>query len=533
MPKDITYKEYRYGSIYEDELIKRGDVDKLKSNIGEVLNSWESGASKSPKAIEAIEYLTNGIDQKGAFSVNIPLAHSMDPLRDAGLLSKKRTYPKVDDMIEAGRHIYFKDTDGNLVTYTDKYFKDNATVKELKEKEEAAGAGSSCGFIMAVHMAEFLSTTDKTVIMAPKKGEKIVMLPEGDDSLRNGPELNEQLADRVESLYSVYKSRPTVPERPVEKSRARRFFCFFGWPHSKDYKEQKAAYDDAVTKREDYDERMEQINRLKSQLKPFTKITTMMDAVSKAEEAQAKEDIYSEIQRREAQKKSDGKEFMGKLTAMESLKKIDESPLPPFKNATTGALLEIANTNPNPRDRNEWIDAEIAFPNRAAEAIYSVEECGRVMREIGKMTPENKKAARNAIKGEFQVRQNESMRLFKDVFGMEATPANVQRVIEAVDLEKHVKNRLEKEEMTEYKGKKTLPKVNERNCATMTLLLMGGIKTSVCEGKILSAAEEERFRVPTAEEIARERDNESGLTVYNPMKAARVEEPGDPVQPVM
>ena len=61
---------------------------------------------------------------------------------------------------------------------------------------------------------------------------------------------------------------------------------------------------------------------------------------------------------------------------------------------------------------------------------------------------------------------------------MEATPENVQEVVDKVGLDQYVKQGVEKLDGEVYNpAEDKIPPVNESNCGDITLLLMSGLKT--------------------------------------------------------
>ena len=274
-------------------------LDKFAEGMGGHLGDGQKDQKKTDEAEagtiarenEAIAYL----DRQSTMTAQ---------LKHAGLLDRKLgRNPSVQEMMDAGRNVIIVGDDGKPVTYTDKFFKDNPTVKNLLEHEKKTQ--KPMGNLMAAHMSMFLGERQQNfpgmkkcfgglnVVDARKQNKSTAYLLTGDraivsvidasaysafknldQAVREKQEDYDYQENELPKKPEPIGERPEVPRIPRERNWFRRFICRFGFPHSREYNDALAVRNQAEIDQRAYDQKKPGYDH---ELNEYTKAKTQLD----------------------------------------------------------------------------------------------------------------------------------------------------------------------------------------------------------------------------------------------------------------
>lgn len=522
-------------------------------------------------------------------------------LRRARLLEPKGDKPTVAEVLEAGRNVLILDDNGRAVTYTEKFF-NNETVRKLQEEE--AKTGKPNGMLMAAHMAMFFGEGKGpglenmetfgglNVVDARRRGKSPVYLLNDEDAilavLENGVsqavdavqapanKLQEELDEEEEpEPPEELGEEPVVPEAPRERSFLRRFVCFFGFPHSREYRDALAQREQKQEELERYRERKPEYEREKQEYERKVRerqrkeeeIKTLREKTKKNRFVAWKDKVlenartdaekiipFLEVKKtqHEAEKRMGAaKESVDRQREMEKFREdvpgmilnegtvaaLNGSALRTLQPGSLGLMLELINKKGSgvsePRMEDDLLrsmDPEMA--GRLAES--SVKKAGTAGKKSASRAEEE---YLSEVDTDYKAQVDTARLLFHQVFGKEPTAENVKAVAETVGLEKHIRKQMEQDGMN-YEEKHRLPEITEANAGDMTLLLMTGLKSSVELNRAPKTAQAvdavgiEMLKASRREaEQVRQAGREQRIVVYQPKQGEEPpkEQPEEPV----
>ena len=551
---------------------KRSEILK---HLNVMLGSFQNGMGKTPEEQDAMKALN---EEQGLDSW----------LRHARLLDPRAGKPTVAQMMQAGQKVVIIGDDGKPTTYADKFF-NNETVLTLQEEEKKTG--KPMGSLMAAHMAMFFGESKRAkglenmetafgglnVVDARMQKKSPAYILTGDntivsvleDNVRRAvdkiqgqvKELEDELEDEELKPPDDIGEAPVVPQMPREKNFFRRFVCFFGFPHSREYTEALAERERKQAELEDYREKKPEYDRQKQEYE------------TKAEERRKKEERLAEIReqakndkyvawkdkvlenaRMNAEKllpfinetvkqkqmeqdmegikkatdhERDMEKFRNNIPEMimneGTVKKLNDSVLKTFQPGSLALMLELIH----------YKGSKFSEPRMEEELLQSMDPgtagfLAKSAVENNKFADASKRASRTEedylkqVDKNYKEQVDTARLLFYKVFGKEPTVENVKAATETVGLEKHVKMQMEADNMN-YEEKHQLPKIDESNVGDITLLLMTGLKGSVEVGKAKERMQPIDFAKRSMLEAAdreaeqlREAGEEQRLVVYQP-----------------
>ncbi|MBR1773179.1 MAG: hypothetical protein IJ749_04710 [Eubacterium sp.] len=129
--------------------------------------------------------------------------------------------------------------------------------------------------------------------------------------------------------------------------------------------------------------------------------------------------------------------------------------------------------------RPEEAEAALAHGIIGALDPYRAQELGERVVKHSKtsFSTSSKPFAYRIGKEEYHKMQDNAASKFKEIFGFECTPANVEKVANAINLEDAIEKRMTKVEMNDSEYR--LPLITEKNYKDVNLLMMTGIKTAM------------------------------------------------------
>ena len=563
MGSPLTQPRYRH-PVQGPQILKHLNV---------MLGSFQRGMGKTEEELKAMAALDNEQD----------LAVW---LKRAGLLDRRVNKPTVAQMLEAGNNVLILGDDGKPVTYTEKFFQ-NETVLKLQQQE--AETGKPMGTLMAAHMAMFFGERKGpglenmetafgglNVVDARRQGKSPAYILNGGKSIVSVLEYSvsamvDAAMKPVEDLERDLNAEeppqppedigkePEVPDMPREKNAFRRFFCFFGFPHSRTYKDalaertrkqreletyreekkpeyerQKREYEQKV---EELRQKEEQLDKLREQAKK-NRAVVWKDKVLENARTNA-EKLLPFINAKNAQKQyekrmAENEKFTSHEREMEkfqrdvpglilnegTVKELDDSALKTFQPGSLPIMLDIL------RRKGER-HAELTVPRLQEELIRSVDPRASAyfLQETAKKYKGFSEAAGSIaekdyleqVGEDYKARVDTARMLFIKVFGKEPTVENVKAVAEVTGMEKHVEKLMESESKP-YTSENKLPEIDESNVGDMTLLIMTGLKTTLVKNAPLQGKDKEQLEILAA--IKREQEQvetagqEQRLVVY-------------------
>ena len=550
---------------------KRSEILK---HLNVMLGSFQNGMGKTPEEQDAMKALN---EEQGLDSW----------LRHVRLLDPRGGKPTVAQMLQAGQKVVIIGDDGKPATYTDKFF-NNETVLTLQEEEKKTG--KPMGSLMAAHMAMFFGERKapglenmKTafgglnVVDARLQKKSPAYILTGDDAIVSVLEYKisqavDMIQGRVKDLEDELEEEelnppddigeePVVPAMPREKNFFRRFVCFFGFPHSREYTEALAERERKEAEHEDYLEKKPEYDRQK------------LEYEAKAEEHRKKEERLAQIRedaknnkfiawknkvlenaRMNAEKllpfinetvkqkqmeqdmegikkatdhERDMEKFRNNIPEMilneGTVKKLNDSVLRTFQPGSLALMLELIH----------YKGSKFSEPRMEEELLQSMDPgtagfLAKSAVENNKFADASKRASRTEedylkqVDKNYKEQVDTARLLFYKVFGKEPTVENVKAVTETVGLEKHIKMQMEADNMN-YEEKHQLPQIDESNVGDITLLLMTGLKGSVEVSKAKERMQPidlaQRSMLEAADREARqlrEAGEEQRIVVYQP-----------------
>jgi len=550
---------------------KRSEILK---HLNVMLGSFQNGMGKTPEEQDAMKALN---EEQGLDSW----------LRHVRLLDPRGGKPTVAQMLQAGQKVVIIGDDGKPATYTDKFF-NNETVLTLQEEEKKTG--KPMGSLMAAHMAMFFGERKApglenmetafgglNVVDARLQKKSPAYILTGDDAIVSVLEYKisqavDMIQGRVKDLEDELEEEelnppddigeePVVPAMPREKNFFRRFVCFFGFPHSREYTEALAERERKEAEHEDYLEKKPEYDRQK--LEYETKVKERRQKEERL--AQIKEDaknnkfiawknkvlenarmnaekllpfINETVKQKQMEQDMEGikkatdherdmEKFRNNIPEMilneGTVKKLNDSVLRTFQPGSLALMLELIH----------YKGSKFSEPRMEEELLQSMDPgtagfLAKSAVENNKFADASKRASRTEedylkqVDKNYKEQVDTARLLFYKVFGKEPTVENVKAVTETVGLEKHIKMQMEADNMN-YEEKHQLPKVDESNVGDITLLLMTGMKGSVEVSKAKERMQPIDFAQRSMLEAAdrearqlREAGEEQRIVVYQP-----------------
>ncbi len=547
----------------------------ILKHLNVMLGSFQNGMGKTPEEQDAMKALN---EERGLDSW----------LRHVRLLDPRGGKPTVAQMLQAGQKVVIIGDDGKPVTYTDKFF-NNETVLTLQEEEKKTG--KPMGSLMAAHMAMFFGESKKVkglenmgtafgglnVVDARLQRKSPAYILTGDDAIVSVLEYNisqavDEIQKKVKDLEDELEEEelnppddigkePVVPAMPREKNFFRRFVCFFGFPHSREYTEALAERERKEAELEDYREKKPEYDRQK--LEYEAKVEERRQ--KKERLAQIKEDaknnklgawknkvlenarmnaekllpfINETVQQKQMEQDMEGikkatdherdmEKFRNNIPEMVlnegTVQKLNDSVLKPFQPGSLALMLELIH----------YKGSKFSEPRMEEELLQSMDPgtagfLAKSAVENNKFADASKRASRTEedylkqVDKNYKEQVDTARLLFYKVFRKEPTVENVKAVTETVGLEKHIKKQMEADNMN-YEEKHQIPKIDESNVGDITLLLMTGLKGSVEVGKAKERMQPVDLAKRSMQEAAdrearqrREAGEEQRLVVYQP-----------------
>ena len=550
---------------------KRSEILK---HLNVMLGSFQNGMGKTPEEQDAMKALN---EEQGLDSW----------LRHVRLLDPRGGKPTVAQMLQAGQKVVIIGDDGKPATYTDKFF-NNETVLTLQEEEKKTG--KPMGSLMAAHMAMFFGERKApglenmetafgglNVVDARLQKKSPAYILTGDDAIVSVLEYKisqavDMIQGRVKDLEDELEEEelnppddigeePVVPAMPREKNFFRRFVCFFGFPHSREYTEALAERERKEAELEEYREKKPEYDRQK--LEYETKVKERRQKEERL--AQIKEDaknnkfiawknkvlenarmnaekllpfINETVKQKQMEQDMEGikkatdherdmEKFRNNIPEMilneGTVKKLNDSVLRTFQPGSLALMLELIH----------YKGSKFSEPRMEEELLQSMDPgtagfLAKSAVENNKFADASKRASRTEedylkqVDKNYKEQVDTARLLFYKVFGKEPTVENVKAVTETVGLEKHIKMQMEADNMN-YEEKHQLPKVDESNVGDITLLLMTGMKGSVEVSKAKERMQPIDFAQRSMLEAAdrearqlREAGEEQRIVVYQP-----------------
>ncbi len=581
-PFDSKARVIHVDSIFDENIIQNNkeevsrNFDALLKNFGDNMNTTEEGR-------KVIEYFNDG--KVSGSKLAYVIGAKLSPNRLGSEV------PGVKDMLEIGNNIMVRGDDGKPTTFTDKYFMNNNAVKEFAEKEHEANQNTGYGGFMAAFLYAYLAESnnkdlknynetfkqqgiDKVPVFFKDVNNNVHAIvdkqshleydKEIDKIIANNKEYKDEYAsekqkfdnltkeknefnavlktaqdDREKALddhqkaqddfNKKYPEEPKVPDKPVEKSRWRRFFHAIGLaPHSKKYIERKREYDSKVAEHEQYvaekevvDKKAEALNKAGENLENATakaeefdknlhELDEKLESIKKsignvspdevkkfesnekanyagmaANAAEFTDDFFS---KREVKRAKENVDFAMKDKG--GLGAIDKSVIFKFEQGGLHQMMSMLNDK---KSAKVYLRSEVM-------ALNSPETLDKHKEKINKSNMSDKdkrKTMQYYLNKEYELQTMKAVKLFENTFSMKATPANVQAVMDAMGFEQQVNNRLQNVDKKKLDGTNKVPKVNSKNVNDMTLALMAGIKTAIKDGAIVAQAGEAEYSYPT------------------------------------
>ena len=550
---------------------KRSEILK---HLNVMLGSFQNGMGKTPEEQDAMKALN---EEQGLDSW----------LRHVRLLDPRAGKPTVAQMLQAGQKVVIIGDDGKPTTYTDKFF-NNETVLTLQEEEKKTG--KPMGSLMAAHMAMFFGERKapglenmKTafgglnVVDARLQKKSPAYILTGDDAIVSVLEYNisqavDMIQKKVKDLEDELEEEelnppddigkaPVVPAMPREKNFFRRFVCFFGFPHSREYTEALAEREQKEAELEEYQEKKPEYDRQKQEYDQKVEVHRQKEERL----AQIKEDaknnkfiawknkvlenarmnaekllpfINETVKQKQMERDMEGikkatdherdmEKFRNNIPEMilneGTVKKLNDSVLRTFQPGSLALMLELIH----------YKGSKFSEPRMEEELLQSMDPgtagfLAKSAVENNKFADASKRASRTEedylkqVDKNYKEQVDTARLLFYKVFGKEPTVENVKAVTETVGLEKHIKMQMEADNMN-YEEKHQLPQIDESNVGDITLLLMTGLKGSVEVGKAKERMQPIDLAKQSMQEAAdrearqlREAGEEQRLVVYQP-----------------
>ena len=569
-------------SIYDDDIIKR-NKEEVTKNFDGLLKAFGNGAEATEEDKNVINFFNNGTVSGTRLAYVIG-----EKLTPYGLGSE---VPTVQEMLEVGNNIMIKGDDGKHTTFTEKYFLNNKNVQELAEKEFAndqnKGYGSAMAAFLYAYLAEynnkdlknfdntFNSKVDKVpAYFADKKGN-IHAIVDKESHLEYNKEIDKQInqnkeatdkykaekkildditkekeaasAEQIEALdehskafdvhenakkdfNNKYAQEITMPQKPVEKSRWRRFFHAIGLaPHSRDYINRMNDYNTKLETYRQYQIDKEALAEKANTLKMAeNKLVSSIEKVADID----KSIMNQEIKMKEIGKtignpeRDDIKSFVDneKANYAGMAANLIDFPKQYFRERNAHKATDIVNTAWKDKDALGTIESSNlidfkegglnlmmkSFNERKTAKVFLRSEImaanatdifDKHKKEIEKLNVDDKqkkKIMNVKLDQEYQLQTMKAAKLFERTFSLKPTPVNVQAVMDAMGFQNQVEFRLKNVDKAKLDDTNKLPTVNAKNVDDMTLALMAGIKTAIKDGMLKAKTGEMEYSYPLA-----------------------------------
>lgn len=295
-----------------------------------------------------------------------------------------------------------------------------------------------------------------------------------------------------------YPDEPTVPDPPVERNIFRRFFSWIGLAkHTKEYNDSMEKRQQAIKDRDVY-------RKAKETIESALNAAADDPLMKKAAVQQGRiESLF-------AAKKRDLDRVRMKLADSKALKNIADSKAAVFTEGSVSAMLDVIHNRPLMAEKIRKTEA----PKKDTEAVENFAKYHHVDQievddtptdDVNKLVtlvsplkagiaahdaeiagPEYRNEIfNNEVKKEYAEMVDDAKRAFRENFGLEASPANVQAVADTFKLDEYVKYGVERIDKKIYGDEDKLPKVDANNVGDITFLLMSGIKTVAVMGNLV------------------------------------------------
>ena len=491
--------------LENEGLMQFGDSKACTQAMDTMFRTFREGMEKTNSGYSAMRTLYKWSPTLGSWAA---------PLKEAGFFGEDYADPSVDTVVELGKKIKIVDKNGKISDFSTLFF-NNPTVEAFREKEKGlTKRDKHYGNILLAYMGVFLSGKKDERFknfsqgyggMDPASGDTVVYIEHKDGSRQIVTDMatkmkRDEIIDKIEDAESTlrkFPKEPEIPAKPTESNIFRRFFAWIGIAkHSKEYNDRMAERDKAVADKNTYREAKETLEATMKQ--------AIDDPLMKKAQAQQQkvEDAFKV-------KPKDLGKLKTKLTDQKTLKSIVNSKAPVFTEGSVSAILNVIYARPlvgehvkgemsekdkekietferyNHIDKKDFDNNPITEVNKFVTLVHPFKagmfaHSAEVMGEDYRHEEFNFRA-----KKDYQEMVDDSKRAFKENFGIEPNPANVQAVADAFDLQKYVKYGVETIDRAVYGAEDKLPKVDETNVGDITLLLMSGIKTVAVMGNLV------------------------------------------------
>ncbi len=528
-------------SILDDDMLTEDEKRTIEKHMDNMLKAFQTQNFDTEEAKEAEEFFTNG--KIG----NTYVRYRVDSSLNRGGISADDMY-NVAGAMRVGRNIIVAGSNKKSSTFSDTYFS-NDKVTKLAQEEGEGKTVRNRGALLAAFLCVFLSeannpnltnyqktfygnTPDKTpVYVARDNGTVSAYVDQKskdafNDELKEYVGIEESLKEKnkafddstktyqaaTEEFVAKFAEVPVIPEKPREKNGFRRFFNRMKLAgHSKDYKAQKAAYEQAVALKQEYDRELEKLDQLKKGVENKSdEVDEVRQKINKYVEDYAKNNKISSLDQKtgyvwnalqnvsrvevHAQKEKEKhirQQLQISLSAPDRLAYLKMGDGIHIKKGGLSQMMSLINLSKGPSEigtnmrvnpRRLALVTEMLSYN-AQDLIGDISK--KAMQGSGKMERKKMNAKMMAYLS-YQREQYSNLNTFQKMFNMPATPENVQRVADIIGLDKLVKDRLINVDKVERYDEKTmgLPKVTKDNYADITSLMVFSLRTAVKEGHL-------------------------------------------------